>query len=457
MHYLLLFLLFNNAMENLKRLSEPRQEMIIEQTTDNTTDKVSSPILESNTTETATTTESLLGDNTNNNQKQYHISQPLSTTQTNNNAPPVLPVLNQVKSNNNDCHVVERSPGGRYVRLVEKLGSGAYKEVYRAYDTIEGIEVAWNVVKLSGMPKNDRSRIINEVRLLERLHHHNIISFHGSWVNREQEVVNFVTEMNEGESEELEDDVFFADAQLDLEDALQEDDDHHHLHAHQQEQQNMERGVMNSSKISTKSSKINSANSSLTSNDNKLQTNNNINTASRTTSTSMQVMNPFASIPPRNKPKRPRDIQWGVFYVILTLLTLFISHLFIPSKSKQLSISSDITQSALTLISNSKVAYGYTFLSTILVYGICVITARHLYRTLPGGDGDDIRHSIAIYIDKYCTVVSLLGLPLFLFLILGYTPHAWRFAILPFIVLIKDVWLFRDRMSTGKFYFIFLK
>jgi WNK lysine deficient protein kinase len=91
--------------------------------------------------------------------------------------------------------IVERSPGGRYVRFIEKLGSGASKDVYRAYDTTEGIEVAWNVVQLSGVPKSDRNRIVNEVRLLERLHHPNIISFHGSWVNRERQEVNFVTEI----------------------------------------------------------------------------------------------------------------------------------------------------------------------------------------------------------------------------------------------------------------------
>ena len=91
--------------------------------------------------------------------------------------------------------IVERSPGGRYVRFMEKLGSGASKDVYRAYDTTEGIEVAWNVVNLAGVPKSERNRIVNEVRLLERLHHHNIISFHGSWVNRERQEVHFVTEI----------------------------------------------------------------------------------------------------------------------------------------------------------------------------------------------------------------------------------------------------------------------
>ena len=100
-----------------------------------------------------------------------------------------------IKSPHGQNAIIERSPGGRYVRFMEKLGSGASKDVYRAYDTQEGIEVAWNVVSLAGVPKTERNRIVNEVRLLERLHHHNIISFHGSWVNRERQEVHFVTEI----------------------------------------------------------------------------------------------------------------------------------------------------------------------------------------------------------------------------------------------------------------------
>ena len=44
------------------------------------------------------------------------------------------------------------------MRFYEKLGSGAYKDVYRAYDTIEGIEVAWNLVTLAGIPKSEKAR-----------------------------------------------------------------------------------------------------------------------------------------------------------------------------------------------------------------------------------------------------------------------------------------------------------
>lgn len=54
------------------------------------------------------------------------------------------------REDHNDKNAVTRetSPQGRYVKLEERLGSGAYKDVWRAYDTHEGIEVAWNVVKV---------------------------------------------------------------------------------------------------------------------------------------------------------------------------------------------------------------------------------------------------------------------------------------------------------------------
>lgn len=79
---------------------------------------------------------------------------------------------------------------------------------WRAYDTIEGIEVAWNVIKLSRVPPNERKRIKTEVKLLKDLEHPNVIKYHNSWVNREREEIVFVTEiMSSGSLKEY----FFID------------------------------------------------------------------------------------------------------------------------------------------------------------------------------------------------------------------------------------------------------
>ncbi|MED6169027.1 Serine/threonine-protein kinase wnk3 [Stylosanthes scabra] len=43
---------------------------------------------------------------------------------------------------------VEKDPTGRYLRYNEILGKGAFKTVYRGFDEVDGIEVAWNQVRI---------------------------------------------------------------------------------------------------------------------------------------------------------------------------------------------------------------------------------------------------------------------------------------------------------------------
>jgi hypothetical protein len=50
---------------------------------------------------------------------------------------------------------------------------------WRAYDTNEGIEVAWNVVKLSRTPPSERKRIKTEVKLLKVIGYSSLrLTFH---------------------------------------------------------------------------------------------------------------------------------------------------------------------------------------------------------------------------------------------------------------------------------------
>ncbi|KAL0328543.1 UNVERIFIED_CONTAM: putative serine/threonine-protein kinase WNK11 [Sesamum calycinum] len=64
---------------------------------------------------------------------------------------------------------VEVDPTGRYGRYSELLGSGAVKKVYRAFDQEEGIEVAWNQVKLRNFSDDETmiNRLYSEVREFE--------------------------------------------------------------------------------------------------------------------------------------------------------------------------------------------------------------------------------------------------------------------------------------------------
>lgn len=92
---------------------------------------------------------------------------------------------------------VEVDPSGRYGRYNEVLGKGAFKTVYRAFDELEGLEVAWNHVRVADVLQNleDLERLYSEVHLLKTLKHKNIIKFYSSWVDTAHGNINFITEM----------------------------------------------------------------------------------------------------------------------------------------------------------------------------------------------------------------------------------------------------------------------
>jgi WNK lysine deficient protein kinase len=90
---------------------------------------------------------------------------------------------------------MEHSPRGRYIRFDIRLGTGAYKSVYKAYDTDQGIDVAWNAIDIGLLPSTEKTRIIQEVQLLQKLEHKNIINFYGSWFSKEKNQVVFITEI----------------------------------------------------------------------------------------------------------------------------------------------------------------------------------------------------------------------------------------------------------------------
>ena len=59
-----------------------------------------------------------------------------------------MPSVQQNPSDKDSETFVETDSTGRYGRYDELLGAGACKKVYKAFDNEEGIEVAWNQVKL---------------------------------------------------------------------------------------------------------------------------------------------------------------------------------------------------------------------------------------------------------------------------------------------------------------------
>ena len=64
----------------------------------------------------------------------------------------------------------------------------------------EGLDVAWNRVKLQQVEVEERVKLLQEVNLLKRLEHPNILRFLKGWLsegtdeNRGEVTINFITE-----------------------------------------------------------------------------------------------------------------------------------------------------------------------------------------------------------------------------------------------------------------------
>ncbi|KAF8940887.1 Serine/threonine-protein kinase wnk1 [Dissophora ornata] len=96
-----------------------------------------------------------------------------------------------------DTHL-ETDPTGRFQRLTEVLGEGAYKLVYRAFDQEEGVEVAWNQLRIDHLTQKEAQKILSEIEILESIRNDHIINFYASWSSRALnggERVVFVTEL----------------------------------------------------------------------------------------------------------------------------------------------------------------------------------------------------------------------------------------------------------------------
>lgn len=83
---------------------------------------------------------------------------------------------------------------GRYVRK-KRLARGQFKEVYKAFDEEEALEVAWNEINCSNRVI-DFAKVKKEVNLLNTLDHPNVIKFYASsWVDEERHCFVFITEL----------------------------------------------------------------------------------------------------------------------------------------------------------------------------------------------------------------------------------------------------------------------
>lgn len=68
---------------------------------------------------------------------------------------------------------------------------------YRAFDQLDGIEVAWNRIKIADVLRSpeDLEKLYSEVHLLRQLKHENIMKFYDSWIDDKKKTINMITEL----------------------------------------------------------------------------------------------------------------------------------------------------------------------------------------------------------------------------------------------------------------------
>lgn len=92
---------------------------------------------------------------------------------------------------------VEMDPSGRFIRYPEVLGKGTFKKVYKAFDQFEGVEVAWNRIRIDNVLQSpdEYKKLYSEVHLLKSLKHRNIIKLYDYWIDVKKKTLNMITEL----------------------------------------------------------------------------------------------------------------------------------------------------------------------------------------------------------------------------------------------------------------------
>lgn len=135
-------------------------------------------------------------------------------------------------------------------------------------------------------------------------------------------------------------------------------------------------------------------------------------------------------------PRRPRDVPWLVGFFLFVPISMMVCSSLSRKEGKG------------SPVALSKTAVSTIFYSLVMALGATLALARLLYRTTGGGDGDDARH-VASQVILAFAPISLAVYPLLMLCIYLKTPHALGYALIPLIVLVRDLWTMRQLRTTA--------
>lgn len=86
----------------------------------------------------------------------------------------------------------------QYIKFNDDIiGKGGQKKVYKAYDTIKGVEVAWNEIDVSTIDPKTVNKIYQEIEILNKCGNQciYIMKLYDSWIDKELKKIVFITEI----------------------------------------------------------------------------------------------------------------------------------------------------------------------------------------------------------------------------------------------------------------------
>jgi Protein kinase domain len=92
--------------------------------------------------------------------------------------------------------LVEVSPNQRYLRFEERLSGDdehSMQSSYKAFDTKNGIEVAWHIINLTSLKEKDERRATHCINAIQDLQYRNVISFLACWSAAASRTLNIIT------------------------------------------------------------------------------------------------------------------------------------------------------------------------------------------------------------------------------------------------------------------------
>lgn len=94
--------------------------------------------------------------------------------------------------------IKEVSPNQRYIRFGEIISqTGNIKCSFKAFDTRNGIEVAWHVINLSGLDDMEQEEVARSAAFLKDIHNKFIAEYLSIWVDAQSRRLHIITTLLE--------------------------------------------------------------------------------------------------------------------------------------------------------------------------------------------------------------------------------------------------------------------